>query len=99
MHARVVGELGMKGGDQDVALDRRDAVTLDLGEHLHAGARRLDPRPADEHRVQRALAEGRRPQIDLETVHLTPERVAPRDDVDEAPAAADRASRPCRAPA
>ena len=57
MEAQIVGQLGMEGGDQHVALARDHGVPVDLGEHLHPAPRMLDPGSADEHRAQRLVAE------------------------------------------
>src|SRR5581483_7533863 len=48
VHTRVVGQLGMEGGDEEAPLARKHGVAVDLGEHLDAGARILEPGGADE---------------------------------------------------
>src|SRR3954467_14200095 len=44
VHARVVRQLGVERGDEEAPLAREHRVTVDLGEHLDAGADLLDPR-------------------------------------------------------
>ena len=57
MQAALVGQLGVEGDGQHVALAHRDGMPVDLGQHLHPVAGVLDPGRADEDRVQRlALA-------------------------------------------
>ena len=55
MHARVVGELGVEGDHDDLALARGDRMAVDVGEHLDVRAGVLDPRRADEHRAHRLV--------------------------------------------
>ena len=43
VHARVVGQLRVEGGDEDAALPREHRMAVVLGEHLDVGARVLDP--------------------------------------------------------
>src|SRR6266508_5641656 len=51
--ARVVGELGMEGGDQKPSLSRQHGMTVVLREHLDLGTGVLDPRRADEDAAHR----------------------------------------------
>src|ERR1043165_1551104 len=53
--ARVLGELGMKRGDEHAALARQHGMALVLGEDLHVLASFLDPRRANEDAAQRLL--------------------------------------------
>ena len=81
----------------------RDPVA---GEDLDAGAGALDPRRADEDGAQRRPIRAGDLEIGLEAAHLAAERVAPRDDVDEAErrrvaldgARAPRVMRPAQVP-
>src|SRR5947209_13838800 len=53
---RVVGQLRMKGGDEEPAVAREHRVPVDLGQNLDAVARLLDPRRPDEDRPHGLLA-------------------------------------------
>ena len=48
VQARVIGQLGMKGGKQEPPLAREHRPAVDLGENLDAGTNFLDPRRANE---------------------------------------------------
>src|SRR5205823_895863 len=54
--ARVVGQFGMERRDEDPPLPREHRMTVDLRQHLDAGARLLDPRRPDEDCAQRLVA-------------------------------------------
>ena len=76
MQAAVVGQLGMEGHGEDVALAHRDGVAVHLGEHLHLVAVLLDPRRADEDGAQRP--DPVELEVGLEAVQLAAEGVAAR---------------------
>ena len=80
----VVGQLGMEGHAEDVALADRHRVAVDLGQHLDALPALVYPRRADEHRAQRAAAEAVHVHVGLEALHLAAERVAAGADVEQA---------------
>src|SRR3954447_12286918 len=82
VNARVVGELGMEGSNQNPPLPRQHRMAVDLGEHLDVGAGGLDPRRADEDGAQRLLAAAD-VEIGLKALHLTAERVPLRANVHE----------------
>ncbi len=83
MHARVVGELRMEGGDEEPPVARQHRMAVELGEHVDARPRLLEPRRADEDGAQRlgALADV---EVRLEAPHLAAEGVPPRGVVAEA---------------
>src|SRR3954470_17333697 len=53
VYARVLGQLGVEGRDEDPALARQHRMAVDLREHLDVGPRLLEPRRADEDGAQR----------------------------------------------
>src|SRR5438128_9763717 len=55
VHPRIVGQLGVEGGDEHAALARQHRVTAEFRQHLHAGANLLDPRRPDEDSSQRLV--------------------------------------------
>ena len=65
VHAAVVGQLGVEGHGQDVALPHRHRMAVDLGQHLHVRRRAARSRGPDEHRrgsVARARRRRGRPR-------------------------------------
>src|SRR3954471_21108315 len=77
---RVVGQLRMEGGDEDPAFARQHRMPVDVGQHLDALSRLLDPRRADEDRPEELFAVTD-VEIGLEARDLTAERIAPGADV------------------
>src|SRR4051794_30833874 len=80
---RVAGELRVECGDEEAPLARQHRMPVDLGQHLDARPRLLDPRGADEDGAQRPLVAGDG-EVGLERRDLTPEGVPTHGDVDEA---------------
>ena len=56
---RSLGQLGVEGDGQDVALAHGHRVAVHLGQHLHLRAHALDPGGADEDRLERPVGPGR----------------------------------------
>src|SRR6266568_1198455 len=56
VHARVVGQLGMEGSDQETALTEQDRLALQPAQHLDLLARVAQARSADEHPANRLLS-------------------------------------------
>src|SRR5437763_15004450 len=81
--ARVVGQLGVEGGNEEPSLARQHRMAVDLRQHLDVGPRVLQPRRADEDRAKRLVAVAD-VEIGLEAAHLAAEGVAPRPVVAEA---------------
>src|SRR4051794_30583498 len=77
----VVGELGMKRGDEEPPLPSEHGMTVDLGEHLDVRPDLLDPRGTDEHRAERRRV-AREVDVGLERGDLAPECVAAHREVD-----------------
>src|SRR5438552_561648 len=76
MKALVARELGVKARGEQAALLRGDDRTVaKTREDVDAGADAADPRRANEHRVERCLAESLHVEVRLERIELTPERV------------------------
>src|SRR5690349_13715241 len=69
VHARVIGQLRMEGGDQHPALAQEHRVAVQLGQHLHLGAGCGHTRRADEYAAQRPVLAGEL-EIGLEARHL-----------------------------
>src|SRR3954470_3424444 len=74
VHAGVVGQLGMEGGDEKAAVADEHRFALELREDLDALTDLADARCADEHPAQRP-ALPRELEIRLEAGHLAPESV------------------------
>src|SRR5262245_48801481 len=84
VHARVVGELGVEGGGEYVALAHEHRAPLDAREHLHA-ALRPELRAADEHAAEPLEPGcGARVHRRRERVHLRSVGVPHRHDVEQA---------------
>src|SRR5207249_11383541 len=85
VHGRIVRELGMEGGDQDMSLAGHHAFPVVVDEGRHAWAEAADPRGPDEDHL-----DGPRPlpkiggSLGLEALLLAPVGVALGRDVDEA---------------
>src|SRR5436190_22014009 len=84
MDSRVVGELGVKGAEQDTSLAHGDGASVDARQHLDLGAMLLDPRRPDEDGAQRVRAQALDLKLRLEARDLTPEGVATRARIDQA---------------
>src|SRR6266545_2364759 len=80
--ARVVGELGMEGCDQEPSLSRQHGMTVVLREHLDLGTGVLDPRRADEDAAHRRVVAGEL-EVGLERMNLSAPRVALHRQVEE----------------
>src|SRR3954451_14458872 len=76
VHARVVGELGVKGAQDHLALAYGDGMAVNAREDLDVIAVAGDPWRADEHRPQRVRAEALHLELDLEARDLAAERVS-----------------------
>src|SRR5579862_6146443 len=48
VHARVLGQLRVEGGDEEPAFARQHRMAVDLGQHLDVRPRVFEPRRADE---------------------------------------------------
>src|ERR1051325_11094833 len=83
VHARVVGQLRVEGGDEETPLTRQHQVAVALREHLDVRPRVLEPGRTDEDRAQRLVAVAD-VEVRFEAPHLAAERVAPRRVVAEA---------------
>src|SRR6188508_1564681 len=81
--ARVVGELGVEGSDQEAALPEEDRLAVELGQDFDVGAGRFDLRGADEHASERLVLSGQM-EVGFEAEDLAAVRVAGDLDVDEA---------------
>src|SRR5436305_1876372 len=81
VHARVVGQLGMEGCNEETALTQEHRLALVLGEHLDLLADLSHSRRADEDPAQRFLRAAEL-QIRLEARHLAPVGVPVDLDVD-----------------
>jgi hypothetical protein len=85
MEAVLTAQLRMEGGREHSTLPHNhDLITegrLHPGEHLDVWACLLDPRRADEHRVNRPAVETVHVEVCLETVHLAAERIPAHDGV------------------
>src|SRR5437588_11972828 len=92
--ARVVRQLRMERGDEDVALAREHRVAVYLGEHLDTRSDLLDPRRADEDGPHRLVAVTD-VQIRLEARDLPAERIPPDDDVGQTEVVAVEQDHPC----
>src|SRR5436305_6826754 len=80
----VVAQLGVKRGDEQMALlCGDDATVLQSRQDGDIGAGRLQDRRSDEDRVQRLLAELWDRQVGLEAVELAPERIAARGSIEK----------------
>ena len=80
MYPQVTGELGMKGGGEQVALADHHRVTVHGGQHLHPRSGPVHPGGADEHPVHRPL-QAFHLEVTFEGIHLPAERVAIDDHV------------------
>src|SRR5438552_5387361 len=56
VHAGVVGQLRVEGGDEEPSLSRQHRVAVERREHLDIRPRLFEPRRADEDGAQRLLA-------------------------------------------
>src|SRR5436309_3463068 len=82
VHARILRQLGMEGGDEDPSLPQQHGLATVLGQHLHVGPRLGDARRADEDAAERhgvALEL----EVCLEARDLPPVGVAPHGEIDE----------------
>ncbi len=78
MHARIVAQLGMEGGDQQASLASGDrAAIMKRGQRRHARPQPLDHRRADEDGVKGTTIDAGDVQILLEAVALVAEGIAP----------------------
>src|SRR5919106_870846 len=98
MQATVVGELGVEGDREDVAVPHRDRVAVDLGEHLDPGPGLLHPGSADENGAERLLAEPLDDQVLLEALQLAAEGIAAAEIVRQPEVAAVADDHPRAAP-
>src|SRR5512133_2753136 len=55
VHPRIVGQLGVEGGNDHAALPQQDRLAVELGQYLHVGPRLRNARRADEDPAQRPL--------------------------------------------
>src|SRR5215203_3835290 len=55
VHARIVGQLGVEGSDQEASLPEQHGLAVQLGEHLDALAGALHPWRPDEDSPQRLV--------------------------------------------
>src|SRR5262249_6092318 len=79
---RVVGQLGMEGGDEQSSLARENGPPVDLGEHLHPGPDFVDPGRANEDSAHR-IVQPCHVEVRLEGGDLTAEGVPPHAKIDE----------------
>ena len=82
VHPIVRGHLRVEGGGEHAALADEDGLAPPAREDLDRGARRLQPRGADEHAAHGAI-EARGVELRLERLRLTPVPVALHHGVEE----------------
>ena len=82
MDARVVGELGMEGSDQEAALPEEHRLAVEVGEHLDALSRGRYAGRADEDSSEWLVLSGQ-VEVGLEAGDLAAVRVSRNLDVDE----------------
>lgn len=83
MQSGVIGQFGVKGGDQDILpLGSHCGAILELSDAFDPVSRPFNPRRSDEHPGEGILAQNGDQELGFKTVHLAAEGIAPHLDVE-----------------